>query len=76
MTDSTLRAIHAVTDSVRSVYTDCAKELELLNEFDPGLVREINRELDSLQSKLYIARLNSRISGLETELVVKQLQES
>jgi len=76
MTDTTLRAIQKVTDSVRSVYTDCAEELELLNEFDPGLVKEINRELDSLQSQLYIARLNSQISALETERVVKQFQES
>ena len=76
MTDSTLEAIQKVTDSVRSVYTDCAEELELLNEFDPGLVQELTRELDSVQSQLYIARLNSQISGLETELVVKQLQES
>ena len=76
MTDTTFTAIETVTRSVRSVYTDCARELELLAEFDPSLVKELARDLDSIESKLYIARLNSCISSLETERVVKQLQES
>jgi len=72
MTDRVSESLDTVRDSLRAVYTDCAQELELLTEIDPDMVAEITRSLDSVQRQLQIASLNTRISSLETELVVKQ----